>query len=345
MNDKTPSVKNSEIEPGQTYVIDLFRPADAIGITELFKTVYGEEYPIRTFIQPELLIQENAAHRTISIVARTPQGDIVGHNALFNSAPYDRIYEAGAGLVHPHYRGGKGIFTQMIKHGFKVGSEQFGLEAVFGEPVCNHLFSQMATVTVHAVTQAVEVDLMPASAYQQEKSAAGRVTTLLDFILLKPKEQTLYLPGVYESTLKFIYASLNDKREFLLSRETLPLGIKTVIKTQVFDFAQVARLATHEAGDDFPAYIDREEKALKDKGVLVIQIWLKLSWPWIGRVVDDLRQRGYFLGGPLPRWFDVDGLLMQKIIPPPNWEGIQLYTDHAKEIVKRVKTDWQETQR
>ncbi|RPI74639.1 MAG: hypothetical protein EHM45_18015 [Desulfobacteraceae bacterium] len=342
MNEKNAT---DEIEPGQTYVIDLFRPADAAGVTTLFKTVYGEGYPIRTFIQPELLIQENAAHRTISIVARTPKGDIVGHNALFNSAPYDRIYEAGAGVVHPHYRGGKGIFTQMIKHGFKVGAEQFGLEAVFGEPVCNHLFSQMATVTVRAITQAVEVDLMPAAAYQQEKSAAGRVTTLLDFMLFKPKEQTLYLPKAYAESLKFIYGFLNEKRTLRLSDEGLLPSLKSVIKTRVFDFAQVARLAVHEAGDDFPAVLEQEEQAVLAKGVLVIQIWVNLSWPWVGRVVDFLRQRGYFLGGPLPRWFDTDGLLMQKIIETPNWDGIQLYTDNAKEILKRIKTDWQETQR
>ena len=67
------------IEPGQSYIFDLFRPEDAEGVVHLFKTVYGEEYPIKTFIDPKLLIEENAAGRTISSVARTPKGEIVGH--------------------------------------------------------------------------------------------------------------------------------------------------------------------------------------------------------------------------------------------------------------------------
>jgi hypothetical protein len=78
-----------------------------------------------------------------------------------------------------------------------------------------------------------------------------------------------------------------------------------------------------------------------EKGVVVLQVWLKLSWPWIGHAVNILRKRGFFLGGILPRWFDVDGMLMQKIIGQPNWEGIQLHSDRAKKILEIVKADWQ----
>ena len=98
------------IEPGQTWEVDLFRPEDAEGVARLFSSpgVQGR-LPVKTFVEPELLIAENQALRTISIVARTPKGDIVGHNAIFNSAPFHGLYESGAGVVHPEYRGGAGI--------------------------------------------------------------------------------------------------------------------------------------------------------------------------------------------------------------------------------------------
>ena len=51
----------NDIEPGQTYEFDLFRPEDAEGVSRLFRTVYGDSYPIKTFIEPKLLIEENAA--------------------------------------------------------------------------------------------------------------------------------------------------------------------------------------------------------------------------------------------------------------------------------------------
>ena len=331
----------NDIEPGQTYEFDLFRPEDAEGISQLFRTVYGDGYPIRTFIEPKLLIEENAAGRTISSVARTPKGDIVGHVALFHSAPCERICESGAGLVHPSYRGGKGIYTGLGLHGMEVTAKKYNIELLFGEAVCNHIFAQKGTAKAGWITQAIEVDLMPAEAYDKEKSASGRVTALLDFKTLKPKPHTVYLPKVCEESMRFIYSGLDDDRDLLLSQDNLPSPIKTEIKTQVFDFAQVARLAVHDAGADFENTFDEQEKTVLEKGMAVIQVWLKLSWPWVGQAVDVLRKRGYFLGGVLPRWFDVDGMLMQKVIGKPNWEGIQLYSDRAKKILEMVKGDWQ----
>jgi hypothetical protein len=330
----------NDIEPGQTYEFDLFRPEDAEGISQLFRTVYGDGYPIRTFIEPKLLIEENAAGRTISSVARTPKGDIVGHAALFHSAPYERVCESGAGLVHPSYRGGKGIYTTLGLHAVDAAAKKYEIEQVFGEPVCNHIFAQKGTAKAGWITQAIEVDLMPAEAYDKEKSASGRVTALLDFKTLKPKPHTVYLPAVYEEGMRFMYGGLDDDRDLLLSRDELASPMKTEIKTQVFDFAQVARLAVHDTGAGFESAFDDQEKTVQEKGVAVLQVWLKLSWPWVGQAVDVLRKRSYFLGGILPRWFDVDGMLMQKIIGEPNWEGIQLYSDRAKKILEMVKGDW-----
>ena len=75
-----------------------------------------------------------------------------------------------------------------------------------------------------------------------------------------------------------------------------------------------------------------------------IQVWLKLSWPWTGAVVNILRDRGFFLGGILPRWFGEDGFLMQKILHRPNWEGISLHTNRAAQILGFIRNDWERTQ-
>ncbi len=34
---------------------------------------------------------------------------------------------------------------------------------------------------------------------------------------------------------------------------------------------------------------------------MVIQVWLKLSWPWIGAIVAMLKEKGYLFGGILPQ--------------------------------------------
>ncbi|MEA1923290.1 MAG: hypothetical protein U9N63_11620, partial [Pseudomonadota bacterium] len=284
---------------------------------------------------------ENAAGRIISSVARTPNGDIVGHNALYQSAPYKKIYETGAGVVHADYRGGHGIFTDMVAHGIEVGRQQFGVELVYGEAVCNHVFSQKLCHNIGLVTRAIEVDLMPAAAYSQEKSAQGRVSTTINFKTLKANPHTIYLPPLYEQQLRFIYKTLDDQRTFMLTNQSLPESVKTQLKTEVFSFANIARIAVIENGSDFAETLAREEQRLQKEGVEIFQIWLKLASPSVGAAAAMLKQSGFFLGGVLPRWFDTDGLLMQKIKGKPNWDEMQIHFDDDRKIVDLVRADWQ----
>ena len=154
-NNDNHRMPQANIPPGRKWIVDLFQPEDAEGVTRLFTAVYGADYPIRAYVDPEILVRENAARHIVSSVARTEEGDIVGHNALFQSAPYKKIYESGAGLVHRNYRGGHGIFNQMIAHGIEVGKRDLGIELVYAEPVCNHVFSQRVCWTLKLMPRAI----------------------------------------------------------------------------------------------------------------------------------------------------------------------------------------------
>jgi len=327
------------IESGQSFTIDTFRPEDAIGIARLFKAVYDNGYPVKLVYDPNQLIAAFNARENIPVVARTPNGDIVGYEALYRSCPNPSVYEAGQGLVLPGYRK-HNIIKEVNSYVCEVMAPGMDIDAVFGEAVCNHIYMQKSWHQYAKITTALEVDLMPAEAYSKEQSASGRVATLLMFRFYQLKPHIVYMPPIYENAIKYIYAQLNDKRIFTISTEMPDKALLTQIKVQVFDFAKVARMAVHEVGEDFQEVFDREEKNALNQGTFVIQVWLKLSWPWIGSIVDCLRTKGYFLGGVLPGWFGTDGLLMQKIMGKPNWEGIQLYSEYAKEILKIVKDDW-----
>ena len=334
----------ADIDAGQEVEISRLTAEDAAGVVDLFHSVYGEGYPVRTYMDAGLLIKENAADRTISSVAKTSRGEIVGHTALFNSAPHKGIYESGAGVVHAAYRGGKGIFTQMVAHCLATAKTMPNIEAVFGEPVCNHTFSQKMSLKLSFVSRALEVDLMPAAAYAKEASASGRVAAFLDFKTIRPKPHTLYFPASYSEDLRFFYENFDDDRDFRLSEDPIPAGTSTDLRPEVFAFAAVARVAVHGIGTDFSTHMDELEKSLERQGVLVQQLWLQLACPWVGAATEVLRRRGYFIGGALPLWFGTDGLLMQKINKRPDWDGICTASEHYAGILARVRADWQRTQ-
>ena len=117
----------------QEVEIDFFRIEDAPGIAQLFRQVYGEGYPIMIYYTPDQLIKENAAGNIISCVARTSDGEVVGHNALVLLDPATNLYENAAGAVLPTSRG-QAIFPRLFRHTIVNTSERFGVEGIIGEP-------------------------------------------------------------------------------------------------------------------------------------------------------------------------------------------------------------------
>jgi len=336
MRDQNRPIQTSD---GQTVLVDFFRPKDGEGIAALFRQVYGNGYPVKLYYDPEALIRANASGDCCSIVARNEAGEVVGATHAIRSAPYAGIYESAAGLVLKTYRN-NGISERLqwfLLHRWVQTRPQ--VDGVFGEPVCNHLHVQKNWHDLGAVEMGLEAALMPSSAYGDDQENRSRVACLAAYYTVSPRPHRVYFPPVYTSSLRFLYSDLTEERTFAPSSEPLPADRSTHHRVSVFDFASVARVAFHETGRDLKDRLTEIERDLRDQGVRVIQIWLRLGSPSVGAAADLLRDEGYFLGGVLPRWFDEDGLLMQKIFCPPDWEGIQLYTDRAKQILRMVKED------
>lgn len=327
--------KNAETAP---FYVDTFHPEDAQGIVELFRVVYGDSYPIGLFYHPEEIISANRDGRYISFVVRTPENRVIGVSHLFPSAPYRGLYENGVALVHPDYRKSK-AFRELSAYIDEYIPRHPAVEVLWGESVCNHLISQKMALAFQVIETGLEIALMPVETYSKEQSSAGRVAALNSFRSYASRPHQIFIPKVYENILKRIYDRLDDRREFAVAGEGLPADLQTQIQMSVFESAGVARMTIAQSGADLDiALVEHEQQARKQKTV-VFQVRLNLSEPWAGRVVDVLRQQGYFFGGVLPRWFDSDGLLMQKLECPPDYDGILLWSDFAKELLEFIRKD------
>jgi len=328
----------------EPFQVDFFKPEDADGIARLFRAVYGEGYPVKIFYDPKALTQANASGDYYSIVARTTAGELIGVNHLFRSAPCKNLYEVGSGMVLKDYRQlgvNKAMLTFLYEDWVPTRKN---VEEVFGEAVCNHPYMQKTVLDASHVETAVEIALMPAEAYDKEKSSSGRVAALLIFRRYASKPHKVYIPAVYERELRFIYDGLDDVREVSFATEAIPEHQVSHAEMKVFDFAQVARIAMDTIGNDFEQYVYDLESYALDQNSSVIQLWLDLSVPWVGPAVDILRKKGFFLGGVLPRWFDHDGILMQKLFCSPDFEGIRLHSERSHKILEMIKQDWGRTQ-
>ena len=318
--------------------IDFFRAEDAPGIAELFREVYGEGYPIRTYYLPDQLIEENVAGRIISSVARTPAGKVVGHDALVLVDPANQVYENAAGAVLSAFRGYR-IFPRLFRHSIVDASKRFGVETLIGEPVCNHPHLQKMCLELDFIELGLEVDLMPAAAYTKDPSVSGRVSVLQGCFIYEPVAQVAHIPNIYRDQLEYLYASLEGERTFVYSKDS-PAEGNSRGSVNLFDLAQVARITMESIGPDFESFIVQVENEAREKDIQVFQVWLPLSSPFAPSATDILRARGFFLGGMLPCRATGDGLLMQKVSQTPNWEGMVLYSECGKKIGEMIRHDW-----
>ncbi|MDK9708168.1 MAG: hypothetical protein OEL83_14085 [Desulforhopalus sp.] len=332
-------LSETRVEPGQTFVIDAFKEEDAEGIAGLFYAIYGPDYPIRTFYHPERIIRENRQRTICSAVARTPAGDIVAHGALYLSSPFSqKLYEIGLGLTLPSYRETFATYKVFIYLAEEVVK---GLqpEGIFGEAVCNHIATQKLSAAVGMSDMAVELGLMPASAYEKEQSAQGRVTCTMLFKSFATAPADVYVPQSYFQAAEFLLGDYLPTRTLRIAKDRPPKASKTELHRKFFPFAQTGRCNVTRVGADFKGKVGQMERLGAQHGVENMQFFINAAESWSGYAVDFLQDQGYFFGGLLPNWFHSDGILMQKHLGTNPLSEIHLYSKKAKRLLDIVLDD------
>jgi hypothetical protein len=333
------ALERQTVSEGEEYKAGYFEPADGPGVARLFYAVYGDGYPIDTYYIPERLAEENRRGTIRSVVARTASGNVVSHVALYRSSPPNpNLYEYGVGLTLPAYRSTMAFFriTQLLMK--LVGHD--GIDGFYGEAVCNHIITQKLSMQAQALETALEPALMPARAYETEQSAVGRVGCMVYFRVERDCRRRLHIPAPYRDELSFIMGGLKLDRELVEADMALP-GSGGEIEVKRFDFAGVARCTVTTPGTGLASRLAALESELKSDNYALSQFFVDLGKPWSGGVVEQLRNEGYSLGGLLPVWFGDDGLLMQKHLVDPDFDGMKIHSDRGRGLLVLVRADWE----
>ncbi|HOV85967.1 MAG TPA: hypothetical protein PLM79_06360 [Syntrophobacteraceae bacterium] len=139
--------------------------------------------------------------------------------------------------------------------------------------------------------------------------------------------------------LGFILSGMNLSRNVVASGTRIPSGLSTQLQTQFFDSARVARFGASCMGENFPEMLATAEKQAQSREIQVVQVYVNLGEAWSGWAASVLREKGYFFGGFLPRWFDTDGMLMQKLVTLPKFDSIRLFSRRARDILEFIRRD------
>ena len=324
---------------GEAFTVDFYRPEDGYGVARLMYAVYGDGHPADTYYIPDQLTEENRAGRIRSAVARTSDGQVVCHEAFYrSSAPNPELYELGMGLTLPPYRGSLAFArcTSLLLSLIENGT----IKAAFGEAVCNHIITQKLSLQYQFTETALEVDLMPATAYTKEQASNGRVSCLMYFRIGQDQRRPLCLPDGYVEQLRFMMEGVGIDRERIQPSAEL-LSDVSELEIEQFDGPGVCRCNINRPGKDLAQRLATLEQEICSRNYALLQCFVPLGAADAAAAVAVLRSAGFFLGGFLPAWFGYDGLLMQKLYVEPGFEAIKLHSERAKTIMEMVRTDWQ----
>jgi hypothetical protein len=96
-----------------------------------------------------------------------------------------------------------------------------------------------------------------------------------------------------------------------------------------------------EIGSDIADKITELDVFGNEKGARSLVLNLPLGCPHVGAAVKALKERGFFYGGVMPRWYaDCDSLIMQKLYGGDvQWDKTKLFSEKILAIVKDIKND------
>ncbi|KVD69733.1 hypothetical protein WS62_13715 [Burkholderia sp. ABCPW 14] len=116
-----------------------YQPSDAIDISTLFRTVYGDHYVYADVYLPSQIQQRNASGHWRSAVA-VRDGRLLGHAALWLDPAQPGQAELALNVVHPDARG-QGIASLLGRH-LCAAAANLGIALLTIKQVCSHPRSQ-----------------------------------------------------------------------------------------------------------------------------------------------------------------------------------------------------------
>jgi len=297
MQDSLSSGKEAkEIEdPNIPVTIREFKEGDEEGIAYLIYKNYGHSYIKDLFYYPQKIVELHGKE-FYSVVAEI-NGRIIGHFA-FILVPESTIAEIGIVVVDPLFKG-RGIMNRMIKLVLEKAKE-IGLDAVFGEAIMYHTFSQKSNLRHDFSESALMLGKTPLNITIENielTKAYKRGAVLVGYHFFHRYCKSLYLPKIYRDQIEQTY--LNAGISFSKKKKKIDKIPEHVFLTYQFDPpTNIATIRVDSYGKDFKHKFLLLVSQLRAKHCDMIYVDISLeNIPQINKVVKIMNNRGFFYSG------------------------------------------------
>lgn len=324
------------------------KPSDAIGIAKCAYDAYSYSYKEYVYY-PERLNQMIADGGIISVVAVTKdeKEEVIAHAALVFEDPGEKIAEMGMAFTKKSHQGqgcGKKMGVLLVKEVLK-----HRLRGWYAYTTTAHIISQKTANKTGARDCCILIGDAPANRKNQNFSAAPergtRVYCFLNtqisaYLKLQFRKKKIYAPAQHLDIIQKIYSNLGEKVSFL-TEDTASLVLPDVAPL-IDTYTKPARLSAKIKIKVYGVGVIQQVQTLVKKLCIdkyeVITLCLNLHDPMTSKLTREFESLGFFFIGILPGAKSGDQLVLQYLNNILiNYEGIQLYSDFAKELLAYIK--------
>lgn len=322
-----------------SFVIKRVDRSSADAVPAVFRSIYGDEFPMKYVYHADRIMAEIDAGRLDSSLAFDAAGEPVGYVAIYKNAPNPRLWEGGNLLVIPG-KGYDSLAWRLLQH-YKDPENlpDSGSDGLFGEAVCHHFFTQVGCAKLDFADCALSLDQLNGASFREHAPKTERVACLLQFYEQSDPSGACHLPGQYYDILSTLSEQLRP-RTLLPGSAPLPATGITSRSDRYYADAAMWRVEVSAIGGDWGAFLDGLLEEARRRNVVSLQVVLSAAMPCATAAVAEMRRRGFFLGGLFPRWFGDDAVMMQQVLGrEPDYDGIRLYTRIAKSLLEFIRAD------
>lgn len=316
----------------------LFEPRDALEIARCAWYAYGYSYPNAHVFFPDRMVELNARGELLSLVAVTPEGDLMGHCAAEFPEAGAPSAEIGMAFVKPAYAS-QGVLKGLTARLLEICRER-DLQSVYVQAVTSHVASQRAALASGFIPCALLVGAYPEKL--DFKTMGGlfgnRLSLLCALQLLTSLDvPPLFVPPRHGPMVARLYEAFRLRPTFAeVPPSPLPEHGETSVRVE--EAINAASVRVRSVGRESVAHLTRVTRDLCLRRVDVIRMALPLEDPGTPELCGAMEEQGYFFAGIFPEGHREHKLLLQ-YLNNVEWDDqkIQVFGPLTQELLAYVR--------
>jgi anti-sigma regulatory factor (Ser/Thr protein kinase)/GNAT superfamily N-acetyltransferase len=287
---------------------------EAIEVSKCFYKSYGYSFVYRQIYYPDRIVELNEIRQMESVVAVTPDNEVIGHCALLRWDSRPDVAEIGLAVVKPEFRG-QGCLTRLTEHLIERAKSE-GAKALYVLAATNHTYSQQVIHKFGFNDCSLLVGFGPASLSFRglTDTLPQRETYLICFRYLeKPERFPLYPPEHHKEFIRKLYCNIGLEPQFEMPAEPKPRFTEPNSKLTAAHYSPsgFGWIEIEAYGSDVVEQVKARLKEYCLKHIEVIQLHCNLGDPLTYYMTNEFEQLGFFFIGIKPSSTLGDSLILE----------------------------------